>query len=89
VANALDCMSADAPALSPDDLATAWGPELDPRRGELKRGEVGEGARPIAITQAAGRLYGSRIAGFAAGRKRGAPAPQRRGGADRGTSSSQ
>jgi len=29
VANALDGMSADAPALSPDDLATAWRPELD------------------------------------------------------------
>ena len=40
VANALDGMSADAPALSPDDLATAWRPELDRRREELERGEV-------------------------------------------------
>ena len=40
VANALDGMSADAPALSPDDLAAAWRPELDRRREELERGEV-------------------------------------------------
>ncbi|TMQ26835.1 MAG: hypothetical protein E6J90_03780 [Deltaproteobacteria bacterium] len=40
VANALDGMSADAPALSPDDLAAAWRPELDRRREELQRGEV-------------------------------------------------
>jgi hypothetical protein len=40
VANALDGMSADAPALSPDDLAVAWRPELDRRREELERGEV-------------------------------------------------
>jgi Putative addiction module component len=40
VANALDGMSADAPALSPDDLAAAWRPELDHRREELERGEV-------------------------------------------------
>jgi hypothetical protein len=29
VANAPDGMSADAPALSADDLAAAWRPELD------------------------------------------------------------
>jgi putative addiction module component (TIGR02574 family) len=40
LANALDGMSADAPALSPDDLAAAWRPELDRRREELERGEV-------------------------------------------------
>jgi hypothetical protein len=40
VANALDGISADAPALSPDDLAAAWRPELDRRREELERGEV-------------------------------------------------
>jgi hypothetical protein len=39
VANALDGMSADAPALSPDDLVAAWRPELDRRRKELERGE--------------------------------------------------
>lgn len=40
VANALDGLSADAPALSPEDLAAAWRPELDRRRDELERGEV-------------------------------------------------
>ncbi len=40
VANALDGMSADAPALSPEDLAAAWRPELNRRREELERGEV-------------------------------------------------
>jgi putative addiction module component (TIGR02574 family) len=40
MANALDGMNADAPALSPDDLAAAWRPELDRRREELERGEV-------------------------------------------------
>lgn len=40
VANALDGMSAEAPALSREDLAAAWRPELDRRRQELERGEV-------------------------------------------------
>jgi Putative addiction module component len=40
VANALDGLRADAPALSPEDLAAAWRPELDRRREELERGEV-------------------------------------------------
>ena len=40
MANALDGMSADAPALARDDLAAAWRPELDRRREELERGEV-------------------------------------------------
>lgn len=40
VANALDGLSADAPALSSEDLAAAWRPELDRRRGEIERGEV-------------------------------------------------
>lgn len=40
VANALDGLSADAPALSPEELAAAWRPELDRRRKELERGEV-------------------------------------------------
>lgn len=40
VANALDGLSADAPALAPEDLAVAWRPELDRRREELERGEV-------------------------------------------------
>ena len=40
VANALDGLSADAPALSSEDLAVAWRPELDRRREELERGEV-------------------------------------------------
>ena len=40
VANALDGLSGDAPALSPENLAAAWRPELDRRRKELERGEV-------------------------------------------------
>ena len=40
VANALDGMSVEAPALSREDLAAAWRPELDRRRQELERGEV-------------------------------------------------
>jgi hypothetical protein len=40
VANALDGLSEDAPALSPEDLAAAWRPELDRRREELERGDV-------------------------------------------------
>ena len=40
VANALDGMSADAPLLSPDDLAAAWRPELDRRREEIASGET-------------------------------------------------
>ncbi len=40
VANALDGLSADAPAMSPEDLTTAWRPELNRRREELERGEV-------------------------------------------------
>lgn len=39
VANALDGMSADAPALTPEEFEAAWRPELDRRREEL-RGEV-------------------------------------------------
>ncbi len=44
VANALDGMSADAPTLSPQDLAAAWRPELDRRREELERARAGGGS---------------------------------------------
>lgn len=40
LANALDGMGDDAPALSPAELAAAWRPELDRRREQLERGEV-------------------------------------------------
>ena len=44
VTNALDGLSADAPALSPEDLAAAWRPELD-RRG-ARAGRSADGRRP-------------------------------------------
>lgn len=40
VANALDGVTEDAPALAPEDLASAWRPELDRRRAALERGDV-------------------------------------------------
>nr|HEX4316000.1 addiction module protein [Kofleriaceae bacterium] len=40
VANALDGLSAEGSAVSPEGLAAAWRPELDRRRQELELGEV-------------------------------------------------
>lgn len=40
LSDALDASTADAPALSPEDLAATWRHELDRRREELERGEI-------------------------------------------------
>jgi hypothetical protein len=60
VANALDGMDADAPALSPAELAAAWRPELDRRREQLERGEVQAIDARAAISAMRERLRNAR-----------------------------